>query len=173
MTRELMWICAIAPEEFRKAVTQICLSENKNIGLPENVFKLPLHISLKKSFYTESFDSAKDDILKTMNGVGRFRCRIDKIVLHRDMLWLSLMNDGDLRYLHEELDRMLEAKYRIPISKYDRFFQPHISLFTRGTQAQMRAMYERLKGIDFGGEVEINRFVIGSSRHKDTFYSLK
>ena len=47
MSRELMWICAIAPEEFRKKVTELCLTENKDIGLPENVFKLPLHISMK------------------------------------------------------------------------------------------------------------------------------
>ena len=173
MARELAWICAIAPEEFRKEVTQLCLEKNKNIGLPENVFKLPLHISLKKSFYTVSFDSVQRDILKAMNSIGQFGCRIDKIELHRDMLWLSLLNDGALRYLHEELDRMLKEKYKVPIDRYDRIFQPHISLFTRGTQEQMRAMYERLKGIDFGGEIKINRFVLGSSGHKDTFYSLK
>ena len=72
-----------------------------------------------------------------------------------------------------ELDRMLKEKYKVPVNRYDRIFQPHISLFTRGTQEQMRAMYERLKGIDFGGKIKINRFVIGSSGHKDTFYSLK
>ena len=67
MAREMMWVCAIAPEEFRERVTQLCLEENVSIGMPENVFKLPLHISLKKSFYTEDFDSVKDDILKMVN----------------------------------------------------------------------------------------------------------
>lgn len=178
MARELMWICAIAPEEFRSTVTRLCLAENKSVGLPENVFKLPLHISLKKSFYTEDFDSAKDDILKLMNGVGRFRCRIDTIALHRNMLWLLLKNDGELRDLHERLDCLLETKYNIPISRYDRIFQPHISLFTRGTQEQLRTMYDRLKSADFGAvdlgnEIEICRFVIGSSGHKDAFYDLE
>ena len=173
MARELMWICAIAPEKFCKTVTELCLSENKSIGLPENVFKLPLHISLKKSFSTEDFDSVKDDIQKIMDGIGRFSCRIDKISLHKNMLWLSLKNDGELRYLHEELDRQLSVKYNIPISRYDRIFQPHISLFTRGTQEQMKMMYDKLKNRDFGGEIEISRFVIGSSGHKDTFYNLR
>ena len=172
MARELMWVCAIAPEEFREKVTRLCLSENKSIGLPENVFKLPLHISLKKSFYTEDFALVKDDILKIMNGIGRFRCHIDRICLQRDMLWLSLLNAGDLQQLHTELDRQLSEKHGVPIGKYDRVFQPHISLFTRGIKEQMQAMYDRLKGIDFGGEIEISRFVIGSSGHKDIFYNL-
>ena len=171
MARELMWVCAIAPEEFREKVTRLCLAENESIGMPENVFRLPLHISLKKSFYTEDFDSVKDDILKIVNSIGRFCCYIDKIDLHRDMLWLSLINDGDLRYLHEELDRLLETKYDIPINKYDRTFHPHISLFTRGTQEQMRMMYNRLKGQEFVRKIEISRFVVGSSGHKDTFYN--
>ena len=141
--------------------------------MPENVFKLPLHISLKKSFYIEDFDSVKDDILKIINSIGCFRCHIDKIDLHGDMLWLSFINDGDLRYLHEEFDRLLEAKYGIPISGYDRVFQPHISLFTRGTREQMRVMYDRLKRQEFGEKIEISRFVIGSSGHKDTFYDLE
>lgn len=172
MSRELMWICAIAPEGFRKTVTQFCLAENKSVGLPENVFKLPLHISLKKSFYTEEFDAVKDDMLKIMNSVGRFHCQIDKVDLHRDMLWLSLVNDGKLRRIHEELDCLLETKYGVPIGRYDRTFQPHISLFTRGTHEQMMEMYDRLKNYDFGGEIEISRFVIGSSGHKDVFYNL-
>ena len=173
MSRELMWICAIAPEEFRKKVTELCLTENKDIGLPENVFKLPLHISMKKSFYTDSFDAVRDDILKTVKGIGHFYCRIDRVYLHRNMLWLSLINEGELRLLHEKLDRLLDVKYGIPISRYDRVFQPHISLFTCGTSEQMKNMYEKLKTREFGNEIEISRFVIGSSGHKDTFYNLR
>lgn len=172
MSRELMWICAISTEGFRKTVTQFCLAENKSVGLPENVFKLPLHISLKKSFYTEEFDAVKDEMLKIMNSVGHFHCRIDKVDLHRDMLWLSLVNDGKLRRIHEELDCLLETKYGVPISRYDRIFQPHISLFTRGTPEQMLTMYDRLKKHDLGKEIEISRFVIGSSGHRDVFYNL-
>ena len=29
MVQELMWVCAIAPEEFRRTAVQICLTENK------------------------------------------------------------------------------------------------------------------------------------------------
>ena len=169
MGRELMWVCAIAPEEFQKRTTQLCLTENKSIGLPENVFKLPLHISLKESFYTESFDAVKFDILSVLNLTGKFRCRIAEIELHRNMLWLPVTNGDKLRLLHEKIDRLLEAKYGIPISGYDRNFQPHISLFTRGAPEQVRDMYDRLRNHDFGSSIEISRFVIGSSGHKDTF----
>ena len=173
MVQELMWVCAIAPEEFRKTVVQLCLAENKTVGLPENVFKLPLHISMKKSFCTDSFDSVKEDVLKVINNIGGFSCRIGKIDMHRNMLWLSLINDGELRRLHEELDRVLDRKYGIPVSRYDRIFQPHISLFTRGAPEKLQTMYSRLTKQDFCTEIEISRFVIGSSGHKDTFFDLK
>ena len=88
------------------------------------------------------------------------------------MLWLSLINDGALRYLHEELDCLLKAKHGIPISRYDWAFQPHISLFTCGTKEQMRIMYNRLKEQEFVREIEISRFVVGSSGHGDTFYNM-
>ena len=29
MVQELMWVCAIAPGEFRKTAVQLCLAENK------------------------------------------------------------------------------------------------------------------------------------------------
>lgn len=35
MARELMWVCAIVPEEFQKTVSQLCLTENKAIKCPE------------------------------------------------------------------------------------------------------------------------------------------
>lgn len=170
MARELMWVCVIALEEFQKTASQLCPTENKAVGLPEDVFKLPLHISLKKSFYTDYFDEVKADILKTVNSIGRFHCYTDRVILQRNMLWLSLINDGHLRHLHEDIDRLLDRKYGIPISRYDRIFQPHISLFTRGTQEQVQTMYGRLKKLDFGGDIEINQFVIGSSEHKDVFF---
>ena len=173
MVLELMWVCAIAPEEFRKTVVQLCLAENKTVGLPESVFKLPLHISMKKSFCTDSVDSVKEDVLKVITDIGGFSCCVGKIELLRNMLWLSLINDGELRRLHEELDRLLERKYGIPISRYDRMFQPHMSLFTRGSPEKLQTMYGRLAKQDFGAEIEISRFVIGSSGHKDTFFDLK
>lgn len=37
----------------------------------------------------------------------------------------------------------------------------------------MQTMYGRLKELDFGGNIEINQFVIGSSGHKDVFFDLK
>ena len=36
---------------------------------------------------------------------------------------------------------------------------------------QMRIMYNRLKEKEFVQEIEISRFVVGSSGHKDTFYN--
>lgn len=173
MARELMWVCAVAPEEFRKAVYDVCISENREVGLSENVFKLPLHISLKKSFYTEAFDEVRADIYRFMSGVGCFWCYIEGVTIIRNMVWLSFYDDGSLHDIHTEIDRLLETKYGIPIDRYDRVFCPHISLFTRGTPEQMQNMYERLKKHSFGKRIEISRFVTGSSGHKDRYYNME
>lgn len=61
MAWELMRVCAVTLEKFCKEVYDVCISENREAGLPENIFKLPLHISFKKSFYTESFDEVRAD----------------------------------------------------------------------------------------------------------------
>lgn len=39
MAQKLMWVCAVAPEGFKKTAVQICLAENETEGLPENVFR--------------------------------------------------------------------------------------------------------------------------------------
>ncbi len=173
MARELMWVCAVTPEKFCKEVYDVCISENREVGLSENVFKLPLHISLKKSFYTESFDEVRADIYRVMNGVGCFRCHIEGVTIIRNMVWLSLCNDGPLHDIHRKIDCLLETKYGIPIDRYDLAFRPHISLFTRGTPEQMQNMYERLKRHSFGKEIGISRFVAGSSGHKDQYYNME
>ena len=108
--KELAWVCAIAPEECRKKLTRLCLDANKSIKLPENVFKLPLHISLKKSFYTVDFDRVSEDMRLLIERSGRLYCQIGQVELHRNMLWLALENRGALRSLHEELDGLLKTK---------------------------------------------------------------
>ena len=46
---ELMWACAILPEKEETAIKSICKRLNKGVGLPETVFRFPLHISLKRA----------------------------------------------------------------------------------------------------------------------------
>lgn len=43
MDKELMWACAIIPQELNHRIVTVCKTVNRDINLPENVFRFPLH----------------------------------------------------------------------------------------------------------------------------------
>jgi hypothetical protein len=49
MSKELMWVCAILPQELNKRLVETCRKENREIKLLEDVFKFPLHILMQRS----------------------------------------------------------------------------------------------------------------------------
>ena len=140
MGRELMWVCGILPETLNYKIVNICREANQKIGLPETVFRFPLHISMKKSFYTEDFNKVKQSVVDFLLQKGVVPCRTGAVIKHKGMLWLPVIPDACIRKEHDELDAMLEKNYGIPISRYDRVFQPHVSLFTSGPIEQIKAM---------------------------------
>jgi hypothetical protein len=172
MAKELMWICALLPEKWNQELVDICKKENLKIGLPEDVFRFPLHISMKKSFQTTDFNKVKAEILMHIHEYGKIRCNIAEPVLHKKMIWLPVASQGQIREWHDKLDEMLLNKFEIPIDRFDSKFQPHISLFTKGTEKQLVKMQELLEKKIQPAEIVLDRFVIGSSRHKDEFYEL-
>jgi hypothetical protein len=172
MAKELMWICALLPDKWNQELVDICKKENRTIGLPEDVFRFPLHISMKKSFQTTDFDKVKAAILMHIHEYGKIRCNISEPVLHKKMIWLPVASQGQIREWHDKLDEMLLNQFGIPIDRFDSKFQPHISLFTKGSEKQLVKMQELLEKKIQPGEIVLDRFVIGSSRHKDEFYEL-
>jgi hypothetical protein len=172
MAKELMWVCALLPKEVNQQLVQICREANAAIGLPENVFRFPLHISMKKSFQTTSFDAVKAAILAHLREYGPICCKAGGVVCHRKMLWLPIEPTGSIKEWHDTLDAMLLSRFGIPIDRFDAAFSPHISLFTKGEQAQISEMQKRLQQKIAPMELSLNRFVIGSSGHKDAFFEI-
>jgi hypothetical protein len=172
MAKELMWVCAILPVELNKKLAVTCKSNNRDLRLPEDVFKFPLHISMKKSFYTTAFDEVKAQIKSFVLERGKIICRVGELEIHKNMIWLSIETKGDLARWHNDLDTILLEKFSIPIAPFDANFHPHISLFTKGSEEQITQMYARLKLQIQPMEITLNRFVIGSSLHKDEFFDV-
>jgi len=169
-TNELTWICGLIDDRINEEIASICKRNNKDIGLPENVFKLPLHISMKKSFYTDDFTSVKKDIINFVQKRGKLRLETMAPICHKNMIWIPIRMNNDIVSWHQELDNMLKDKYQIVINDYDKSFKPHISLFTKGTPEQIKEIYpllvKELKPI----KMDIKRFVIGSSHHHDEYF---
>jgi 2'-5' RNA ligase len=173
MREELAWVCAIMPEDVNRKIVSICKELNKGIGLPENVFKFPLHISLKKSFRTNDFDRVHSDALALLKQHQPISCKVSGVTLHKNMIWLDISPNESLLTFHHALDTLLKEKYGISIDKFDKVFRPHISLFSSGDRDDILEMYELLREENLRiDDVEFHKFVIGSSIHRDTFYDL-
>jgi hypothetical protein len=173
MKEELSWVCAIMPEATNRKIVSLCRELNQGIGLPETVFKFPLHISLKKSFRTQRFEEIREDALSLLKQHTPMSCRVSGVTLHKNMIWLNITPGESLLKFHQDLDVLLLSKYGVPIDKFDKVFQPHISLFTSGDKDDIVDMYNLLKEEDLClDDVEFHKFVMGSSIHRDTFYEL-
>jgi hypothetical protein len=88
------------------------------------------------------------------------------------MLWLPVESAGAILFWHEQLDQILLGKYAVPIDRFDAVFQPHISLFTRGSREELLRMKQLLSNKLPPLELTLNRFVIGSSGHKDEYFTV-
>jgi hypothetical protein len=172
MAKELMWVCAVLPAELNSKISVTCKRNNRDLRLPEDVFKFPLHISMKKSFYATDFDGVKTQIKSFIFERGKINCRVGELEIHKNMIWLPIETQGDLASWHNDLDKILLNNFGIPISSFDVNFHPHISLFTKGSEEQITKMYERLKLQIQPMEITLNKFVIGSSMHKDEFIDI-
>jgi hypothetical protein len=172
MNKELMWVCALLPSQLNEQLTAICKEENKSVALSEDAFGFPLHISMKKSFYTTEFAPVKAEIVNYIQSQGKICCHTGSVILHKNMLWLPVDSSGCITDWHNRLDYLLLDRYAIPIARFDEVFQPHISLYTKGSKEQLQEMQNRLSGRITPMEFVINRFVIGSSLHKDEYFEI-
>jgi hypothetical protein len=169
---ELMWVCALLPQGWQERWTALCRAENQQIGLPEDVFRFPLHISLKKSFVTTQFDAVQEQVLQYIRQRGPLTCRILDVKCRKQMLWLPVEAAGQILDWHNGLDQLLLERFQIPIDPFDAEFEPHISLFTRGEASQMEEMQRKLSERIPPQNLTLDRFVVGSSVHGDLIFTI-
>ena len=169
---ELMWACAILPEKEERAIKRICRRLNNGVGLPETVFRFPLHISLKKSWDCDRFEAAQTDVADYLKHCGSFDIDIGKPIMHKNMIWLPVGVTEKLQEIHSGLDLLLERKYAVPRTAFDTSFLPHISLFTKGDHRDMAAMHELLVKENMPRTAQIRKVVIGGAVHRDTYYTI-
>ena len=172
---ELAWICGIVPKATNQRIVALCKELNVSVGLPETVFRFPLHISMKKSFQTVDFEKVREDLSVLVKAHGPLECVTGKLVVHRNMIWLPVQKTAPITALHNAIDQLLLEKYGIPLDRFDRDFNPHVSLFTSGKPEQIQEMFSLLREEPEGLEslrMTINRFVIGASGHRDVFYEV-
>ncbi|SER15966.1 hypothetical protein [Streptococcus gallolyticus] len=172
MGKELMWVCGLLPQKEQKRLVEICKEANLEVGLPEVVFKFPLHISMKKSFYVMDFESVKNEIVSYIQKNGPLACYANSIIKYKGMIWLPIKLTNEINDWHKGLDVLLNKEFDVPIDGFDADFKPHISLFTKGSQKQINKMYKKLVPKISENQLTIRKFVVGSSKHGDNYFEV-
>lgn len=126
---------------------------------------LPLHISLKISFYVEEdmIDNVVEDITNTVQELRGTEVKLERLELHESISWIKVCENEIVQNMHDKLDVMLKEKYNIPQHEYDKNFKLHVSLFIDNEVEKVKQAFLMMKDFELPEKLIIDRFVIGCS----------
>lgn len=164
-----MYLNAILPKNTIDTIKKDIFDTNFDLNLSSRFFNYPLHISLKRTFYTEDYELIKQDFIKLLDQYKTIS--IDKLypIVSKDMLWLKVENTKPLLDIHLKLDDLLYKKYQIPIDEFDRNYLPHITLFKEENLDKLNTLYERVKDYSISN-IKIDKYASGIVSRINEFY---
>lgn len=165
-----MWVSAILSKKDNDDISKICLDNNTDIKLSDRFFRFPLHISLKRTFYTDDYLTIKNDLKKLINQSNPIIIQDLKLMRNKDMLWLDFDNKDAIISLHQKIDELLFQKYKIPIDEYDKNYYPHITIFRDDDIDKLEMMFNRIEELINKEEIIIDTFALGTSLENNEFY---
>ena len=167
-----MWICLLMDEESRKKMIELCEEENKDLKLSDRFLVFPLHISLKRSFYTDRFEEIRRDLDELMKDVKPVDLGKTELMKMKDMIWVRFEKEEELLDLHQKIDAFLSERYGIAIDTFDQHYVGHASLFRSDEKEKLDQIYERLKKKWPDREVKADRWFTGSRQVKNEYRSM-
>lgn len=173
MNKQLMWISTLLPKEINNEIADKCLLANKDIGISERFFDFPLHISLKRTFYTDNFVDVKNDLKGLLIENGPLNINGLEVIKNKDMLWLEIVDSKELVEIHRKIDSLLNDKYQIPIDEFDKNYYPHVSLFRSEDMMKLDMMYQKIKNLKFDELMILDTFAMGTSLDNNEFLKLE
>ena len=156
-----MWIQGLLDDDSRNRICDICNRSNDDLKLSDHFLIYPLHISFRRSFYTERFEDIRDDMKDMFSGYGKIMCGHLYPVRIKDMIWLRLDEEDQVRRVHEKIDLFLKEQYQIDEDTFDLNYHPHVTLFRDDSSDKLDRMYERISGCICAEEVCIEEMIIG------------
>lgn len=115
-----VWIGLVFDRKSEKDIRNICRDINSDYGLSELSFKLPQHISLKTSFDTEKYIEVIKYVKEILNNQCAINIKIKGITkIDNAVIWLNIVEDAELRKIHNLLNKKLQEKFNIPLNGFD------------------------------------------------------
>ena len=151
------------------SVKEVTKSVEKEVGVENSNFTLPMHVSLKISFWVEErdFRAVEDVITAIYDRTEPFEIAVKGIELHDNICWIRMEESPRLNALSEELNYTLRDRFGVPLHEYDLDFKFHTTLFMDDDVEKVAKAYEKVKDISVPNKLMASRFVIGTSESGD------
>lgn len=159
-----IWVGADVDCQLQEIKKAAFIVENE-IGFENSNFTLPLHISLKISFFVSDSvaQGVMDDIEALYRSVTPFSIEVDKIECYENISWIRYRQNDYLDSIHDKLNHMLFGKYGVGLHEYDCDYKFHTTLFMENNEDKIRAAYETVRNTYLPKKISVNKLVIGAS----------
>lgn len=159
-----IWLAIDVDEQLnrlRSVVNQV----TDNLCASNHALTLPLHISLRISFYVEDaiFEQVAGRIGEYYATLSPFTVETDKIELNGNIVWLKIVKNHWLEKIHRDLVDIMQDEFAVPSHPFDSAFLYHTTLFMDGESSHAEAAYACLRQAPFPDKLTANSLVIGCS----------
>ena len=159
-----IWV-GVDVEEQLQAVKALAQAAEQRVGFVHSNFTLPLHVSLKMSFFVadERFDEAVAVLTEFFSGISPFFAPVRGIELLDGIVWIRLQENAVLNAIHDQLNDLMKSRFGIGLHAYDKDYQFHTTLFMDNDQQKLVKAHKIVVNAALPPSFRINRFVIGCS----------
>lgn len=130
-----------------------------------SAFTLPMHVSLKISFFVpdEDYNKAKSIIFEYYKTISPFDIEIDGIEKNNSIVWISMKENESLCRIHRDLDKLMADNLGITPHPFDLDFKFHSTLFIDADEKKSNSAYFALKDLQIPKTLRAKSLIIGSS----------
>lgn len=137
----------------------------QSIAPQNSAFTLPMHVSLKISFFLpdEDYDAAHVAISEYFKTIAPFDIETDGIERENSIVWIRMKKNESLNRIHCDLDNLMAEKFGVVQHPFDMDFKFHTTLFIDADLDKVNAAYQALNSLSIPSNLRAKTFIIGSS----------
>ncbi len=157
-----IWIGADVSDQLE---TLYSMKREAETALGLQDFKLPLHISLKMSFFVS--DDQADAVIECLaaycGSLSSFPVPVHGIEKENGIVWIRYGFCQKLSTIHAQLNVLMQDKFHIGLHPYDSDFIFHTTLFMDQDNNKLTQAYEMVRNAPLPSSLQLSRCLIGMS----------
>lgn len=159
-----LWLAVNLDKELGEVKEKATKIEQR-IAPEVSAFTLPMHVSLKISFFVpyEDYNEAKSIIFEYYKTLTSFDIETDGIEKENSIVWIRMKENENLRRIHSDLDKLMADNLGITPHPFDLDFKFHSTLFIDADDKKSSSAYLALKDLQIPKILRAKSLIIGSS----------